>query len=87
MASKLFVGGLPYSSTDEELMAAFAAFGTVISASIVKDRDTGRSKGYGFVEYENDEDAKTACAKLDGSDLGGRRIGVSPAQPKTDRRF
>ncbi len=83
---KLFVGGLPFSTTDEELNEMFAAHGTVASATVVKDRDSGRSKGFGFVEYENDDEGKAAEAALNGSELGGRTISVAMARPKEDRR-
>lgn len=83
---KLFVGGLPFSTTDEELRDAFAAHGTVASATVVRDRDTGRSKGFGFVEFENDEEGKAAQSAMNGSDLGGRNISVDEARPKEDRR-
>ena len=82
---KLFVGGLPFSTTDDELQQLFAAYGTVASAVVVKDRDTGRSKGFGFVEFENDEEGKAAEKALNGSDLGGRSITVNEARPKEDR--
>jgi cold-inducible RNA-binding protein len=82
---KLFVGGLPFSLTDEELNEAFAKHGTVASAVIIKDRDTGRSKGFGFVEFENDEEGKAAEKALNNSDLGGRSITVNEARPKEDR--
>lgn len=82
---KLFVGGLPFSTTDDELQQLFAAHGTVASAVVVKDRDTGRSKGFGFVEFENDEEGKAAEKALNGSDLGGRSITVNEARPKEDR--
>jgi RNA recognition motif-containing protein len=83
---KLFVGGLPFSTTDEELNELFAAHGTVASATVVKDRDTGRSKGFGFVEYENDDEGKAAEQALNSSELGGRTISVAQARPKEDRR-
>lgn len=83
---KLFVGGLPFATTDDELRDAFAAHGTVASATVVRDRDTGRSKGFGFVEFENDEEGKAAQAAMNGSDLGGRNISVDEARPKEDRR-
>ena len=67
MAKKLFVGNLPYSTTSESLNETFAAFGTVDSATVVTDRDTGRSKGFGFVEMSNDEEAAAAIKQLDGS--------------------
>jgi RNA recognition motif-containing protein len=83
---KLFVGGLPFSTTDDELRELFAAHGAVASATVVKDRDTGRSKGFGFVEYENDDEGKAAEQALNSSDLGGRTISVAQARPKEDRR-
>lgn len=82
---KLFVGGLPYATTDEELNAAFSAHGKVASANVVRDRETNRSKGFGFVEFENDDEGKAAINALNGSDLGGRTITVSEARPKEDR--
>jgi RNA recognition motif-containing protein len=82
---KVFVGGLPFSTTDDELNDLFAQHGTVASATVVKDRDTGRSKGFGFVEFENDEEGKAAEKALNGSDLGGRSITVNEARPKEDR--
>jgi len=82
---KLFVGGLPFATTDEEMQQVFAAHGTVASAVVVKDRDTGRSKGFGFVEFENDDEGKAAEAALNGSDMGGRSITVNQARPKEDR--
>ena len=82
---KLFVGGLPFSTTDDELQQLFAAHGTVASAVVVKDRDSGRSKGFGFVEFENDEEGKAAEKALNGSDLGGRSITVNEARPREER--
>lgn len=82
---KVFVGGLPFTTTDEELKELFAAHGTVASATVVKDRDSGRSKGFGFVEFENDEEGKAAEKALNGSDVGGRAISVAEARPKEDR--
>ncbi len=82
---KLFVGGLPFSTTDDELNQAFSAHGTVATATVVKDRDTGRSKGFGFVEFESDDEGKAAEAALNGSDMGGRSITVNQARPKEDR--
>lgn len=86
MAMKLFVGSLAYSVTDEELEQFFAEQGKVLSAVVIKDRDTGRSKGFGFVEMEDDEAAQNAIKELDGKDLGGRTIAVNQARPKEDRR-
>ena len=82
---KLFVGGLPFSTTDEELKEIFAAHGTVASATVVRDRDSGRSKGFGFVEFENDDEGKAAETALNGSDIGGRNISVAQARPKEER--
>lgn len=86
MAAKLYVGGLAYSVNDNELNAFFAEVGKVISAVVIKDRDSGQSKGFGFVEMENDSDAKTAIETLNGKDLSGRSITVSEARPQEDRR-
>lgn len=85
MATKLFVGSLPYSATDEELSEAFSAVGTVVSAKIIFDRDTQRSKGFGFVEMSSDEEAQSAIKQLDGSEMDGRRIVVNEARPMTPR--
>jgi len=82
---KLYVGGLPFSTTDEELAAAFAAHGTVASAKVIMDRETGRSKGFGFVEFENDDEGKAAEAAMNETDLGGRTIRVNEARPLEDR--
>ncbi len=81
MARKLFVGGLPYRTTNEELQEAFAKAGAVVSASIVTDRETGRSRGFGFVEME-DADADNAISMWNGKDFGGRMLTVSDARPK-----
>jgi cold-inducible RNA-binding protein len=82
---KVFVGGLPFATTDDELREAFEAHGKVASANVVRDRDTGRSKGFGFVEFENDEEGKAAEKALNGSELAGRTISVAEARPKEDR--
>jgi len=82
---KLFVGGLPFATTDDELKELFAAHGSVASATVVRDRDTGRSKGFGFVEYENDEEGKKAETALNGTEFGGRTISVAEARPKEQR--
>lgn len=84
MATKLFVGGLPYSVTDDELQSAFAGVGNVESAKVITDRETGRSKGFGFVEMGSEDEAKAAVEQLNGSDLGGRSISVSEARPKEE---
>lgn len=82
---KVFVGGLPFSTTDDELREIFAAHGKVASANVVRDRETGRSKGFGFVEFEDNEEGKAAEKALNGSELGGRTISVAEARPKEDR--
>jgi cold-inducible RNA-binding protein len=82
---KLFVGGLPFSTTDDELKDAFSAHGTVASATVVRDRESGRSKGFGFVEYESDDEGKKAESALNNSEMGGRTISVQQARPKEDR--
>ena len=86
MASKLYVGGLAYSVTEQELEAFFAEIGKVTSSAVIKDRDSGQSKGFGFIEMENDADAKKAIEELNGKDLKGRSIMVSEARPQEDRR-
>lgn len=86
MASKLYVGGLAYSVTETELEAFFAEVGKVTSAVVIKDRDSGQSKGFGFVEMAEDADAKNAIENLNGKDLNGRSIMVSEARPQEDRR-
>jgi RNA recognition motif-containing protein len=82
---KVFVGGLPFATTDDELREAFAAHGAVASANVVRDRESGRSKGFGFVEFENDDEGKAAEKALNGSDFGGRTMSVAEARPKEDR--
>src|SRR5262245_51032087 len=81
MAKKLYVGGLPYSTTDEELKGAFAECGSVESANIIMDRMTGRSKGFGFVQMSNDAEADAAIAKWNGNEFGGRKLTVNEARP------
>ena len=85
MATKLFVGSLPYSTTDDELQAMFTSFGDVVSAKVIFDRETGRSKGFGFVEFDDDNAAKEAIKQLDGSDFGGRALVVNEARPQEPR--
>ena len=86
MASKLYVGGLAYSVTDKELEELFATIGKVVSAVVIKDRDSGQSKGFGFVEMEEDADAQTAIKELNEKELSGRAIMVNQARPQEDRR-
>lgn len=85
MATKLFVGSLPWSVTDDQLKEFFSAAGTVVSANVVVDRDTNRSRGFGFVEMSTDEEAQEAVKKLNNAELDGRTIIVSEARPKPDR--
>lgn len=85
MATKLFVASLPFSTTDEELAAAFAAVGTVVEAKVVMDRETNRSKGFGFVEMSSEDEAAAAIKQLDGSELSGRPIVVREAKPMEKR--
>jgi RNA recognition motif-containing protein len=80
MSVKLFVGGLPFSTSSDRLREVFAAVGSVESASVVTDRDTGRSRGFGLVEMASDEDASNAVANLNGSSLDGRPITVEVAK-------
>ncbi len=85
MGKKLYVGNLPYSIDDAGLLNQFTQYGSVDSARVITDRETGRSKGFGFVEMPNDNEADTAIEKLNGVSLGGRNISVSEARPQTDR--
>jgi cold-inducible RNA-binding protein len=82
MASKLYVGNLSFDTSDAHLQELFASMGEVVSAKVVTDRDTGRARGFGFVEMANDEDAQKAIAALDGRDFMGRNLKVNPAQPR-----
>lgn len=82
---KLFIGSLPYDLTEDELREAFAPFGEVRSVRIVVDRDTGRSKGFGFVEYTSDDAATKAVEEMNGSSLKGRSIVVDKARERQDR--
>lgn len=81
----LYVGNLSHSTSESELRSAFEAHGTVDRVSIVTDRDTGRARGFGFVEMPNSAEADKAIAALDGSQLGGRALKVNEAKPKTER--
>ncbi len=85
MAKRLFVGKLPYSVTDSKLEEIFSAIGTVSSANVINDRDTGQSKGFGFVDMENDKDADKAIAELNDSEIEGRKIVVNVARPREER--
>jgi cold-inducible RNA-binding protein len=81
----LYVGNLPHSTTEAELRQVFEAHGAVEKVTLVTDRDTGRSRGFGFVEMANANEADAAIATLNGSDLGGRPLTINEAKPKTDR--
>ncbi len=85
MATKLFVGSLAWTTTDDGLKDFFSAAGTVTSASVIIDRDSNRSKGFGFVEMSSDEEAKKAIDQLNGKELDGRAIVVSEARPREER--
>ena len=83
MESKLYVGNLSYSTTEDDLKTLFAGAGTVTSVALIMDRDSGRSKGFGFVEFSDPEAGKQALS-LDGTDFGGRALKVNEARPKND---
>lgn len=85
MGKKLYVGNLGYNVTNTELETLFTAAGRVRSAQVIMDRDTGRSKGFGFVEMESDADAQTAIKQLNGADNGGRPLTVNEAKPREER--
>ncbi len=85
MGNKLYVGNLPYSATDSSLESLFSQAGAVESAKVIMDRDTGRSKGFGFIEISSYHEAAEAVTKFDGSDLDGRTIKVSEARPQAPR--
>jgi cold-inducible RNA-binding protein len=85
MAKKLYVGGLSYQTTDQSLSEAFASAGTIVSAIVIKDKFSGQSKGFGFVEMSSDEEASKAIEMFDGKELDGRTIKVNEARPMEDR--
>src|SRR5947209_2378230 len=82
---RIYIGGLPYQTDEAQLTQIFSAYGEVASAKVISDRDTGRSKGFGFVEMNDDEAAKKAIAELNEADLGGRTITVNEARPMEAR--
>jgi len=84
MGKKLYVGNLTYGVTDSTLQQMFAAYGTVQSAQVIMDRDTGRSKGFGFVEMKSDQEAQAAMTALNGKEVEGRALTVNEARPKTE---
>jgi RNA recognition motif-containing protein len=81
---KLYVGNLSYSTGENDLRELFAAYGAVESVAVITDRDSGRSKGFGFVEFANDAEAQAAIAGLNGKEVSGRALTVSPARPKSE---
>lgn len=85
MSVKLFVGSLAYTVTDEELSTLFAEAGTVVSAKVIMDRDTNQSKGFGFVEFESEDEAQKAISIFGGQEHNGRRLTVNKAKPMTPR--
>jgi cold-inducible RNA-binding protein len=86
MATNLFVGSLSWGVNDDQLKDFFSAAGTVVSAKVITDRDSNRSKGFGFVEMGSDEEAKKAVSELNGKELDGRAVTVSEARPREDNR-
>ena len=85
MSKKIYVGNLPYSANDQSLTDVFAPFGTVESAKVIMDRDSGRSKGFAFVEMSSSYEAANSITKLNGSQMDGRAINVSEAKPQAPR--
>lgn len=85
MSKKLYIGNLPYSATDQSLTDAFSACGTVESAKVIMDRDSGRSKGFAFVEMSSEEEAAELINRFNGKDFEGRAINVSEAKPQAPR--
>jgi RNA recognition motif-containing protein len=85
VATKLYVGNLTYGVTDSDLHNLFSPHGTVQSAQVIMDRDTGRSKGFGFVEMESGEQARAAIKAMNGQDNNGRALTVNEARPREDR--
>lgn len=85
MSKNLYVGNLPWSATEEEVRSTFEAFGEVTSVKLIEDRETGRPRGFGFVEMD-DAGAREAISNLDGKDFGGRNLKVNEARPREERR-
>lgn len=85
MAVKLYVGNLPYSTNDNDLREMFAEFGEIVSVAVISDRETGRSKGFGFVEFAEADAAKKAIEALNGKDFSGRNLVVNEARPREER--
>lgn len=85
MAKRIYVGGLPYSATEEDLENLFSAIGAVKEVSVITDRYTGQAKGFGFVEMDNDQEALNAINQLNGTQMGGRTLTVNEAKPREER--
>lgn len=85
MSMNIYVGNLPYEFSEEELRQLFAEFGNVTSANVIKDKVTGNSKGFGFVEMDNDEDGQKAVDELNGTEIKGRSLKINLARPRTDK--
>ena len=82
MSKKIYIGNLPFSSTEDDLRTLFSRFGDVASANVIMDRETGRARGFAFVEMESEDHAKEAIRSLDGSELDGRNLRVNEAEDK-----
>jgi len=85
VGTKLYIGNLAFSSTEDSITNLFSQHGSVVSCQLITDRDTGRSKGFGFVEMSTSEEAQTVISSLDGREVDGRQIKVNEARPKEDR--
>jgi RNA recognition motif-containing protein len=85
VGTKLYIGNLAFSSTEDSITNLFSQHGSVVSCQLITDRDTGRSKGFGFVEMSTSEEAQTVISSLDGREVGGRQIKVNEARPKENR--
>lgn len=85
MSKRIYVGGLPFKTTEEEMNTLFSGYGQVSSAKLISDKYSGQSRGFGFVEMPNDEEAIAAMEKLNGSDFGGRKLTVNEARPMEAR--
>ena len=85
MSKRIYVGGLPFKTTEDELKALFTGFGHVVSIKIITDKYSGQSRGFGFVEMANDEEAASAISELDSSEYGGRKLTVNEARPMEPR--
>lgn len=86
MSTNIYVGNLPFGTTEDEVRDLFTAYGTVTSVTLIVDRETGRLRGFGFVEMEDDQEAGAAIEALNGSELQGRALTVNVARPREDRR-